>query len=137
MTASEFDPWTWQEKVLGDVPRELAQIGNCAGVVMDDGDDGIITHHGFYYSIGRNETRRLTTPPYARNVQASNKITTFRGKMTVWGAARCTDCDSRCDNTAVWQYDHFADRWIDLGDLAQPRIGHEVVEVPVEYCSYF
>ena len=134
--ATEFDPDTWTYTDKGELPLSVARIGKCGAIVMEDGDEGLLSRYGFYYRIADHTIHPMTTPPYPRHVQAPNCMATWRNKATLWGAPRC-DGQGRCVPTAVWQFDHTAQVWVDMGDMLEPRVSQTVVEVPVEFCNYF
>ena len=74
-------------------------------------------------------------PPYELVTRKPNHMWTYRGRPTIFGNPNCND-NGFCATNRVVQYVGETDEWIFLSNMDRARTGHEVVEVPREFCDF-
>ncbi len=89
---------------------------------------------GFWFNLEHQHFEAKKFRPYTDLAADPASLHGFRGKPTVFGHPRCDD-QGDCAFSEVLQYDSDTDSWDTIGYLHQPRRSHEVIEVPVDFCS--
>ncbi len=89
---------------------------------------------GNWLNLDTYEWEKKSSPIYNPIVAFPNKMTTWRGRPTIFGYPRCAN-GGVCANIEVLQYDPDMDSWIDLGDMNSARENALFVEVPKYFCD--
>ena len=96
----------------------------------------MLLRSGFFYQISDNTWHQKKYPPHImiRGLADPNAMYSWRGRPTIFGSPMC-DEEVNCEYKEINQYMSGRNEWVKIGEMNQPRVTHEVIEIPPELCN--